>query len=217
MNDRLLIIGAGGHGKVVADIAMKMNIWDKIAFLDDDESIKTCMAIDVIGKSEDALKYKDDSDLFVAIGNNFTREKIQENLQTIGASIATLIHPSAILGTDVMINKGTAIMAGVVINCSSRIGKGCIINTAASLDHDCVIEDYAHLSPGVRLSGTVNIGKSTWLGIGSIVGNNIGIAFDCIIGAGAVVIKDITESGTYVGVPARMISQRDPKQWRDCP
>ena len=100
---------------------------------------------------------------------------------------------------------GTAVMAGVVINNSSRIGKGCIINTSSSLDHDNFIEDYVHISPGVRTAGSVNIGKGTWLGIGSVVSNNANICSGCIVGAGAVVLKDISESGTYVGVPARKI------------
>jgi acetyltransferase-like isoleucine patch superfamily enzyme len=96
-------------------------------------------------------------------------------------------------------------MAGVVINSSTKIGKGCIINTSSSLEHDNVIEDYVHISPGVRLAGTVRIGKGSWLGIGSVVSNNVNICSGCKVGAGAVVVKDITEPGTYVGVPVRKI------------
>lgn len=125
MNDRLLIIGASGHGKVAADIALKMNNWHSIAFLDD-ESIKNCMQFKVIGKSTDAFTYLDDSDFFVAIGNNVTREKIHEKLEAEDASIISLVHPSAVIGTEVVIGNGTVVMAGVVINCSSKIGKGCI-------------------------------------------------------------------------------------------
>ena len=96
-------------------------------------------------------------------------------------------------------------MAGVVINSSSRIGKGCIINTSSSLDHDNVIENYVHISPGVNMAGTVKVGKGSWIGIGSVVSNNVNICSDCKVGAGAVVVKDITEPGTYVGVPVRKI------------
>ncbi len=206
MKDRLLIIGAGGHGKVVADIALKMDRWDYIAFLDDNDDIKTSMGIEVIGKSADMFRYIKDYDIFVAIGNNETRKVIQEKLEVEGASIPVLIHPDAIIGEKVEINAGTVVMAGVVVNCCTIIGKGCIINTGTTIDHDNVIEDYVHISPGVHTAGAVRIGKGTWLGIGSIVSNNIKSTSDCTIGAGSVVVRDIDKSGTYVGVPARRIN-----------
>ncbi|MDV5067654.1 acetyltransferase [Bacillus sp. W1] len=205
MKKKLLIIGAGGHGKVIADIALKMNKWEYIAFLDDSENVKISMGIEIIGKSTGVLKYIKDYDIFVGIGNNTIREKIQEQLEFQGASIPVLIHPHAVIGKQVFLEAGTVVMAGAIINCCTKIGKGCIINTASTIDHDNVIEDYVHVSPGVNLAGTVSIGRNTWLGIGSVISNNINIIDNCKIGAGAVVIKDITESGTYVGVPARRI------------
>ena len=206
MKGKLLIIGASGHGKVIADIAIKMGKWQSIAFLDDNINIKSSLGMKVVGKTEDAFKYINDSDIFVGIGNNGTREKIQERLELEGASIPVLIHPKAIIGEQVKLGAGTAIMAGAVINCCTCVGKGCIINTGATIDHDNVLGDYVHISPGVNLAGTVNIGKGSWLGIGSTVINNISIVDGCRIGAGAVVIRDKTETGTYVGVPARKIS-----------
>ncbi|GAB2318569.1 acetyltransferase [Alkalibacterium sp. s-m-22] len=205
MKDKLIIIGASGHGKVVADIAIKMNKWESIAFLDDDESIKTSMGLEVIGKTADAFTYKDEADFFVAIGKNTVREKVQEKLFEQGLNVVSLIHPSAVIGTDVKVGLGTVVMAGGVINSSTRIGKGCIINTSSSLDHDNVIEDYVHISPGVNLAGTVRVGKGSWIGIGSVVSNNVNICSGCKVGAGAVVVKDITEPGTYVGVPVRRV------------
>ena len=205
MKDRLLVIGASGHGKVIADIALKMNRWHEIAFLDDNESVKTCLGSNVIGKSADFTKYKSETDFFVAIGNNAIREKIQNKLEAEDVSIATLIHPNAVIGSEVELGVGTVVMAGVVINCCTYIGKGCIINTGSTVDHDNIIEDYVHISPGVQLAGTVKVGKGTWLGIGSTVSNNIRIISGCKVGAGAVVVKDITEQGTYLGVPARQI------------
>lgn len=203
--NKLLIIGASGHGKVVADIALRMNKWIQISFLDDDESIKSSMGIEVIGNSEDAQKYIGDYDIFVAVGNSKTRNKMQEKLEMAGADIPVLIHPSAVIGEGVELGAGTVVMPGAVINCYSKIGKGCIVNTGATVDHDNVIEDYVHLSPGVHLAGNVKVGKGSWLGISSVVINNKFIVNDSIIGAGAVVVKDITETGTYVGVPARKI------------
>ncbi|MGG1340542.1 acetyltransferase [Bacillus toyonensis] len=205
MKKKLLIIGASGHGKVIADIAMKTNKWQSIAFLDDNQNAKYSMGIEIIDKSASISKYIDDYEFFVGIGNNAVRERIQRKLEDEGASIPVLIHPSAIIGEQVYLSAGTAVMAGVVINCCTKIGKGCIINTASTIDHDNIIEDYVHISPGVHLAGTVKVGRGTWLGIGSIVSNNINITHSCKIGAGAVVIRDITESRTYVGVPVRRV------------
>ncbi|MFW5445862.1 acetyltransferase [Aerococcus urinaeequi] len=201
MKNKLIIIGASGHGKVIADIAIKMNKWQSIAFLDDDESIKTSMGLEVIGKTADAFTYKDEADFFVGIGSNGVREKVQEKLIEEGLNVVSLIHPSVVIGTDVEIGIGSVVMAGVVINSSSRIGRGCIINTSSSIDHDNSIEDYVHISPGVNLAGTVKVGRLSWIGIGSVVSNNVNICSGCKVGAGAVVVKDITEPGTYVGVP----------------
>ncbi|WP_010681355.1 acetyltransferase [Acetivibrio cellulolyticus] len=205
MKNRLIIIGASGHGKVVADIALSMNKWKSIAFLDDNEELKESLGLQVIGTYADAYKYKDDSDIFVAVGNNSIRERIQDDLESEGANIPVLVHPNSVIGTRVEIGNGTVIMAGSVINCCTVIGKGCIINTGSTLDHDNVIENFVHISPGAHLAGTVKIGKGSWIGIGSSISNNINITNGCKVGAGTVVVKDISESGTYVGVPARKI------------
>lgn len=205
MKNKLLIIGASGHGKVVADIALKMNKWESISFLDDNENLKSSMGIDVIGTTKDVHKFIDSHDVIVGIGNNSTREKIQNMLEKLGASIPVLIHPSAIIGNDVEIGIGTVVIAGVVINCCTKIGKGCIINTSATIGHDNIIEDFVHISPGAHLAGTVKVGQGSWLGIGSIVRNNIIITQNVNIGAGAVVVKNITESGTYIGIPAKKV------------
>lgn len=205
MKDKLLIIGASGHGKVIADIALKMKKWKNISFLDDNEGIRSFMGIQVVGKSSDAFKYIKDYDIFVGIGNNEIREKVQESLKAEGASIPVLVHPEAVIGEQVVLGAGTAVMARSVINCSTSIGKGTIINTGATIDHDNFVGDYVHISPGVHTAGTVNIGKGSWLGIGSVVSNNVNIISGCKVGAGAVVVKDITEAGTYVGIPVRRV------------
>lgn len=205
MKKNLLIIGASGHGKVVADIALKMKQWESIAFLDDNESIETSMGLKIIGPTNDIGKYINEYEIFVGIGNNTIRENINETLEKTGASIPILIHPSAIVGADVEIGIGTVIMARAVINCCSVIGKGCIVNTGATIDHDNCIGDFAHISPGAHLAGTVNVGQRSWLGIGSIVSNNVSISKECTIGAGAVVVRNITNPGIYVGVPVRRV------------
>lgn len=188
---RLAIIGASGHGKVIADIAKK-NGYQDIVFLDDNESLKVCGDYPVIGKSSAARELE--ADIIVGIGNAAIRKRIQESLNE--ERIVTLIHPDAVIADNVTIGKGTVIMAGTVI------GKGCIINTCASVDHDCRIYDFVHVSVGVHIAGTVAIGAETWIGAGATVGNNVKICGDCMIGAGAVVVQDIESSGTYIGVPA---------------
>lgn len=200
----LIIIGASGHGKVIADIALK-NGYDKIEFLDDDASIVKCGKFSVVGKSADYNKFLNKSDFFVGIGNSVTRERIMNMLLENGAHVPVLIHPSAVIDNSVNIGVGTVIMAGVVVNADTKIGKGCIVNTCASCDHDNVIGDFAHIAVGARLAGTVRVGKHTWVGAGAVVKNNVNVCDNCMIGAGAVVVKDIEQPGTYVGVPAKRI------------
>lgn len=205
MHDMLILIGASGHGKVVADVAKKMNQWHSICFLDDNTELKHVLNYDVIGTVSEAVKFKDEADFFVSIGDNENRKTILEKLMQLKCSIATLVHPNAVLSEEVVIEEGTVIMAGVVINSSTKIGKGCIINTSSSVDHDNCISDYVHVSPGVRIAGNVSVGHKSWLGIGSSIVNNLRICADCKIGAGSVVINDLVEPGTYLGAPARRL------------
>lgn len=202
---KLIIIGASGQGKVVADVAMQMQQYEEILFLDDDTTIEECMGFAVVGKVADAIQYIHHADFFVAIGNTRVRMKVTEQLRREGAKIPTLIHPSAIIGADVLIGEGTVVMAGAVINPGAIIGQGCIINTCSSIDHDCKICDYVHISVGTHLAGTVSIGSETCVGAGAIISNNKSVIDGCVIGAGAVVVKDIEESGIYVGVPAKKL------------
>ena len=199
MSNKLVIIGASGHGKVVADIALRVG-YSEVVFLDDAEGLVECAGLPVVGRSSDAEKFED-SDFFVAIGNAKIREKIQSGLK---GKLATLIHPNASVSRRVSIGEGTVVMAGAVINSNAVIGEGCVVNTCASVDHDCVIGDFVHVSVGSHVAGTVQVGDRTWIGIGSAVSNNLSICNDCMIGAGAVVVKEIDEPGTYIGVPARL-------------
>lgn len=196
--NRLVIIGASGHGKVIADIAI-LNGYKDIVFLDDDENIKSCAGFPVVGQVTNAIGMTGDK--IVAIGNAATRERIQAKLD----NVVTLIHPNAVISKRVKIGKGSVVVAGAVINSDSVIGDGVIINTGASLDHDCVIENFVHVSVGAHVAGTVVIGKRAWVGAGAVVINNLNICGDCMIGAGAVVVKDISIPGTYVGVPAKRL------------
>lgn len=204
-NKQLIILGASGHGKVVADIAEKTGRYNSIAFLDDNIEIQKCKGFPVIGKSNSVEQYIQNSDVFIAIGNVGVRQKYLKNLIRLNASIPTLIHPNAVIGRNVNIGIGTVIMAGVVINSDTQIGNGCIINTSASIDHDCVIHDYVHVSVGVHIAGTVEIMDNTWIGAGATIIQGLVIGQNTMVGAGGVVIKDIPENCTAVGAPAKPI------------
>ena len=197
--NRLIIIGAGGHGKVIADAALK-NGYTNICCVDD-HATGDVMGFPIIGTTADVECLNDgNTDFVIGIGNNAIRKTIAEIHNVNWVSI---VHPSAQIGFDAEIGKGTVVMANAVINVCAKIGEHCIINTGAIVEHDNVIENYAHISPNVALGGTVRIGSLTHVGIGATVKNNTEICSDCTIGAGAVVVKNIKEPGTYVGVPIR--------------
>lgn len=197
---KLTIIGASGHGKVVADIAEK-NGYNEIEFFDDDVSIEHCGKWPVVGTVHEALNR--DNDVFIAIGKTETREKLMECFD--GCHFPVLIHPNAVVADDVVIGEGSVVIAGAVINPGAKIGRGVIVNTCSSVDHDCEIRDFVHISVGAHLSGTVKVGKGSWIAVGASVSNNVEICEGVMVGAGAVVISDIKETGTYVGVPARKV------------
>lgn len=202
-----MIIGAGGHGRVVADCAEQTGAYTKIEFLDDcfDER-KNNAHWPIIGKSEQFKNYLASHDFIVAFGSNELRMSWLEKLQTNNADITTLIHPSATISPHAKIGKGTVIFAGAVVNIGSEIGNGVIINTSANIDHDNVIENGVHISPNASLAGQVTVGEKTWIGIGATVIQCQAITANCQIGAGAVVINNIEVPGIYVGIPAKQKS-----------
>ncbi len=206
MHKSVIILGASGHAKVIADIIKKSND-ELIGFLDDNKDVQGKVIFDnkkVIGRiSEDELNKYKDCYFIIGIGNNKTRKNIANKYNNL--KWYTAIHPNAIIANEVEIEEGTVVMAGTVINTGTKIGKHCIINTCSSLDHDNSIEDYVHISPGAHLAGAVKIGEETWICAGVTVINNVNIKNNCIIGAGAVVISNIEKEGTYVGIPSKII------------
>ena len=201
---KFFIVGCSGHGKVVADIAVKQNKYDRLFFLDDNPKTDICMNIPVVGGSVYENIGSED-EIIIAIGNPDIRARLQERYSKKRSRIATLIHPNAVIGTGVKIGEGTVVMAGAVVNPDTVIGKGVIINTGATVDHDDIIGDYVHISVGAHIAGTVTIGNATWIGAGAVVSNNLAICSEVMVGAGAVVVGNINKRGTYIGVPARKI------------
>lgn len=200
INGTLVIIGAGGHGRVAADVAALCG-YEKILFLDDGAP----SGVQIAGTTADFKGYLKNADFFVAIGSCAVREKIFGILEAEGAEIVSLIHPNAVVSPSAEIRRGAVVMAGAVVNCGAVIGRGAIINTCSSVDHDSAVGDFSHVSVGAHLAGSVTLGKRVFIGAGATVINNISVCDDCTVGAGAAVVKKISESGTYVGVPARRI------------
>lgn len=198
----LIIIGAGGHGKVVADIALQTKRYTKISFLDD-RKVGNIIGLPILGTFADVKKHINNAEFFVAIGDTKLRMEILEELFGFNAKIPVLIHPKSTVSGFAKIGIGTVIMPGAIVNADAQIGKGVIINTCSSIDHDCQIGDYTHISVGAHLAGGVKIGNNVFIGTGAVVRNGIEIKNDCTIGMGAVVVNDIDSLGTYIGVPAK--------------
>lgn len=197
--NKVVILGASGHAKVIADIILKSGE-ELIGFLDDNTALPSqIIGYPYLGKITHYEKYADECCFVIGIGSNSIRKKIAESMNV---NWYTAIHPSAQIAIDTVISEGTVVMANAVINTSAVIGKHCIINTGAVIEHDNVIGDYVHISPNVSLCGNVNIGDLTHIGAGASVKNMVSICAECTIGVGAVVIRNIDIPGTYIGVPA---------------
>lgn len=201
---RLAILGASGHGKVVADCAERCG-WRDISFFDDRwPELQHNGHWPVVGDTAALLSRAAAFDgVLVAIGNNQVRRSKLEALQSAGATLPVLVHPAASVSSYCAIGAGSVVFAGAVINVDCTLGCGVIINTAATVDHDCVLDDCVHISPGAHLAGGVSVGAGSWLGIGSSVRQMVRIGSGVVVGAGAAVVANAQDGGTYVGVPAR--------------
>ena len=201
---RLAILGASGHGKVVADTAECCG-WQTVEFFDDAwPGLQTNAAWSVVGDSAALMARLADFDgVVVAIGNNRIRHAKLLELRAAGACLVTLVHPAAIVSRYATIDHGVVIFAGAVVNAEACIGSGAILNTGCSIDHDCVLGDAVHISPGVRLAGGVHVGDLSWVGIGASVRQLVRIGERVMVGAGSAVVSDIPNDATVVGVPAK--------------
>ena len=199
MEKSIVIVGAGGHASVLFDLATVLNT-KSVLVLNDEEGL-----IKVNNTYENRLKFKNEYEFIVGIGDNRIRRKLLKELKEEGYKLSTLIHPSVVIASNAVIKQGTCVIAGAVINNDVVIGEGCIINTKASIDHHSVIGSYTHIAPGVTIAGQCKIGERCLIGVGATIKNGITIVDDVIIGAGGVVVEDILEPGTYIGVPVKKI------------
>lgn len=202
--EQLYLYGASGHGKVIAEIAQKLNI-KIVGFIDDDPQKKAYFNLSVF---QQIPELSGEDRLILSIGNNAIRYKIFSRHHDLHFS--RLIHPNTSISNSAKIGAGTVIMAGVSINADSKIGQQVIINTNASIDHECTLSDFVHISPNAALAGDVAIGEGSHIGIGASIIQGIKIGKWCTIGAGAVIIRDVPDYATVVGNPGRIIKSTPP-------
>jgi len=212
MKPKLVIWGASGHARVVADIIRMEQSYEIVGFLDDlsPERARTefCGALVLGGREQlDVLPKQEVNHLIVGVGNCQARLRLASLARASGFQLATCIHPRATIAADVQIGEGTVIMAGAVVNPNARVGENVIINTCASVDHDCVVADGVHISPGGRLAGNVVVGHAAWIGIGAMIIGSVRIGTGAVIGAGSVVLHDIPDRVLAYGVPAKIIKR----------
>lgn len=202
----LAILGASGHGKVVAEAALASG-WSEVSFYDDAWPERCRLGKwPVLGDTAALLSSRDHYDgVIVAIGGNAVRMEKIGFVQEAGGRIVTLVHPSAVISATAHMGEGTVAMAGVVVNADAVIGRGSILNTSCSVDHDCVLGEGVHISPGARLAGDVRVNDLSWVGIGASVRQGVTIGRAVQVGAGAAVVNDIADNLTVVGVPAKAL------------
>jgi len=200
---RLAILGASGHGKVVAEVA-ELTGWD-VAFFDDGFPVRSMNGgWRVEGNTEHLLERTDQfTGVAIAIGQNTVRIAKLLVMREAGFSLPVLIHPRAVVSERASLGDGTVVFAGAVINPFVEAGEGCIFNTLCSVDHDCRLGDGVHVSPGANIAGGVSVGRAAWIGIGSCVRQLVHIGEQAVVGAGAAVVNDVPDGVTVLGVPAR--------------
>lgn len=213
---RVLLVGAGGHGQVVADIFQaRLRHGDTsiqpIGYIDDDPALhlRSILDLPVLGPVAQ-ISNIDHEAVVVAIGDNPTRNKISRRLAAMDERFVTAIHPAAVIGTAVEIGVGTMICAGTVVNTGCQIGRCIILNTGCTVDHHTRLEDYAHVAPGTLLGGHTDIGRGALVGIGAVVMPGCSIGDWTTVGAGSVVTRDLPANTTAVGIPASVIGMDNP-------
>ena len=201
----LLIMGAGGHGRVLADVALCTERWSRIAFVDDRGSmLGRPLGLEMVGVCADLARLASTFDAVgLGIGNAAARLRLLKEAEALGYSLPPIVHPSACVSRFAKLGTGTVIFPQAAVNAGAVLGSACIVNTGATVDHDCRLADGVHVCPGAHLAGDVEVGARCWIGIGSCVREGMRIGADVLIGAGSAVVSNIEANTTVMGVPAR--------------
>ena len=197
MDKKIYIYGASGHGLVCADIARNMG-YGEVIFLDDDEK-----------KAQIFTPNLPKHDIFIAVGDNFTRQKLYKKVQNAGFKCVSLIHKSAIIAPSADISSANvAIMPNVVVNARAKLGAGVILNSSCVIEHECIVGEFSHISVGAKCAGNVSVGARCFLGVNSCVLPNLSLCDEVVLGAGAVMTKSIKQKGVFVGIPAKKFDKK---------
>ena len=214
--EKILIIGASGHAKVIVDIIERQNIYKIFGFLDTyKQKGSRLLNYEILGTENDLNQIAIKNNItgcFIAIGDNYTRKKMADKICELNSKIKFInaIHPTAVIGKNVKLGHGIAVMAGVIINSDSNIGNFCILNTKSLLEHDGKMEDYSSISSGVITGGNLWLKESSAICIGATVLENIVIEKDTVVGANSLVNKNVPSQVVTYGVPAKIIRTRNP-------
>ena len=205
----LVLFGAGGHAKVVLEAIRAGSPEREVVIVDDaqDAAEKSVLGVRVSGGRDWLMANAPGAPVALGIGGNEARAGVLDWLGANGFELATVIHPSAILGATASIGAGAFLGAGSIVIADAKIGPAAIVNTGASVDHDCIVGAAAHIGPGVRLCGNVVVGANTLIGVGTAVRPGVSIGANAVIGAGSAVVCDLGDNGTYAGCPARPIKR----------
>ncbi len=207
MSNEIVIIGGGGHAKVIINTIKKLNNYEILGYTDKVNK-GILLGVKYLGDDsvlQDILKIQKNCQAVLGIGNvgvTYKRQEIFIMLKKIGFELPVIISKSAIIEEEVSIGEGTTVLEDAVINSGSVIGKCVIINNGTVVDHDCIVNDFAHLTPKTRIGSGVTIGKNALIGSGAIIAHNVKVLDNCLIGAGAVLTNDTSIEGKYLGMPA---------------
>jgi UDP-perosamine 4-acetyltransferase len=206
---RILVLGAGGHGKAVLDLLLAHAAWRPAGVVDAAPRVASLLGVPVLGDESRlaALAQSGVAAAHPAIGHNGQRVAAAARLAAAGFALPALVHPAALAGHGVVVGEGALLMARVVVGPDARIGRLALINTGAIVEHDCVVEEAAHIAPGAVLTGGVRIGAAALVGAGAVIRPGVTVGAGAVVGAGAAVTEDVPPGATVAGVPARALPQ----------
>jgi UDP-perosamine 4-acetyltransferase len=207
MSGLVVVLGAGGHAKVVIELIRSAGAYEVVALLDADITPRRVLGVPVVGDDAELerLRREGIAHAFVALGGNSLRARVAADAHALGYDLINAVSPSAVISPTARLGAGIAVMAGAAINAEAQVHDLAIVNTRAAIDHDCVLGEACHVGPGSALAGGVTVGREAFLGAGTVAIPGVSIGEGAVIGAGACIVKDIPPRVLALGVPARVV------------